>query len=279
MSGLLSGLSSLGLGDLEQEDIFGDVEKKKEEKVVQKAPTVQEKDLLYDKTYTCPVCNKNFTAKVMKTGKAKLLGTDRDLRPRYEGIDIQKYDVLLCPNCGYAALTRFFPHITPTQAKLIKEQISQKVQVRPRTGETYSYEEALENYKLALACAVVKHAKNSEKAYICLRTAWTLRGYEEYLRENPGAENAESVRIMAKSHIQNAYKGFMEALKTESFPMCGMDEITVNYLLAVLALESGEYEAASRMVARILTDSSVSSRIKDKARDLKEDILAGMKNA
>lgn len=278
MDGLLSGLSALGLDDLEQMDIFEDA-KKKQEETVEKVPEIMEKDLIYEKTYTCPVCDKNFTAKVMKTGKAKLLGTDRDLRPRYEGIDAQKYDVLLCSTCGYAALTRFFPHLTPTQVKLIKEQISRKVHLRAYEGEIYTYEEALEHYKLALASAVVKRAKNSEKAYICLKTAWLLRGYEEFLMENPdkGGEKLGAVRIMARTHIQNAYKGFSEALRTEGFPMCGMDEVTINYLLAVLAMEADDYDTASKMVARILTDPSVNSRIKDKARDLKEEILAGRK--
>ncbi len=278
MDGLLSGLSALGLDDLEQMDIFEDT-KKKQEETVEKVPEIMEKDLIYDKTYTCPVCDKNFTAKIMKTGKAKLLGTDRDLRPRYEGIDAQKYDVLLCSTCGYAALARFFPHLTPTQVKLIKEQISRKVHLHAYEGEIYTYEEALEHYKLALASAVVKRAKNSEKAYICLKTAWLLRGYEEFLRENPdkGGEKLEAVRIMARTHIQNAYKGFSEALKTEGFPMCGMDEVTINYLLAVLAMEADDYDTASKMVARILTDPSVNSRIKDKARDLKEEILVGLK--
>lgn len=279
MDGMLSGLAGLGLGNLENSDIFENPEEKKDAEQP-KTPEMLEQDLIYEKSNVCPVCDRKFQAKIMKTGKAKLLKTDRDLRPKYEAIDAQKYDVILCPSCGYAALTRFFPHIRDTQIKLIKEQISKVVRLRAYNGEIYTYEEALERYKLALANAVVKKAKNSEKAYICLKTAWLLRGYRESLEE----EGAEADKIKAAEsaeqlHLKNAYKGFTEALKSEGFPMCGMDETTINYLLAVLAMETGEYESASRILAKILTDTSVNARIKDKARELKEEILEGLKKA
>ncbi|MDE6016698.1 MAG: DUF2225 domain-containing protein [Acetatifactor sp.] len=277
MSGLLSGL---GLGDLENMDIFADPSKKQEEKEAVQKPTVQEKDFLFEKAFVCPVCDAKFVNKIMRTGKAKLLGTDKDLRPVHEGIDTQKYDVLLCPQCGYAALSRFFTQVTSTQAKFIKEQISGKVQLHEAKGETYSYEDAIERYKLALANAVVKRAKNSEKAYICLKSAWIFRGYAKQLEEENPQANADKIREaheMEEDYLQNAYKGFKEANQTESFPMCGMDELTIDYLLAVLALRYKEYDTASKLVAAILTSSTATPRIKDKARDLKEDILAEKK--
>lgn len=276
MNGLLSGL---GLGDLENVDIFADPSKKQEEQETVQKHTVQEKDLVYEKAFVCPVCDAKFVNKIMKTGKAKLLSTDRDLRPVHEGIDTQKYDVLLCHQCGYAALSRFFSQVTSTQAKFIREQITGKVQLHEYKGETYSYEDAIERYKLALANAVVKRAKNSEKAYICLKSAWIFRGYAKQLSEDPqvNADKIQEAQAMEESHLQNAYKGFMEASQTESFPMCGMDEMTIDYLLAVLALRYKDYDIASKLVAAIITSPTANARTKDKARDLKEDILAEMK--
>lgn len=276
MNGLLSGL---GLGDLENVDIFADPSKKQEEQENVQKHMVQEKDFIYEKAFVCPVCDAKFVNKIMKTGKAKLLSTDRDLRPVHEGIDTQKYDVLLCHQCGYAALSRFFSQVTSTQAKFIREQITGKVQLHEYKGETYSYEDAIERYKLALANAVVKRAKNSEKAYICLKSAWVFRGYAKQLSEDPqaNADKIQEAQAMEESHLQNAYKGFMEASQTESFPMCGMDEMTIDYLLAVLALRYKDYDIASKLVAAILTSPTANARTKDKARDLKEDVLAEMK--
>lgn len=36
-------------------------------------------------------------------------------------------------------------------------------------------------------------------------------------------------------YLQNAFKGFVEAQKSERYPMCGMDEYTMDYLTAALA--------------------------------------------
>ena len=63
---------------------------------------------------------------------------------------------------------------------------------------TYTYEDALARYQLALVNAIVKQAKNSEKAYICLKAGWLMRGYAEwlltdegkaYLHSNPNLKN------------------------------------------------------------------------------------------
>lgn len=275
MAGILSGLGDLGLGSLENLELYEtpkEVEKKKEE------IKIEEKDLIYDKTFSCPVCYEDFTAKIIKTGKAKLLGTDWDLRPRYEGIDPAKYDVQVCPKCGYAALTRFFPNITGGQAKLIKENISPKVRMSRFDGEIYTYEEALERYKLALVNAVVKRGRASEKAYICLKSAWVLRGYMEYIEESGDTtQNLETLKEQEEEYLGNAYTGFVEARQSELFPMCGMDEATIDYLLAELAAHFKKYDVASKLVASLLTSTTATTRIKDKARELKEKILAELK--
>lgn len=277
--GILSGLGGLGLGGLEGMDIFEEEESKKEASAAAAPPKIEEKDLVYDKSFTCPVCDTEFRAKIMKTGKAKLLGTDQDLRARYEGIDSVKYDVELCPVCGYAALSRYFSNLGSAQAKLIKEKISMSVHITEYHDEIYSYEQAYERYQLALACAMVKKAKASEKAYICLKSGWLVRGWRESLQDN-GKENETLVEELKKQeddYLQNAFRGFAEARKSESFPLCGMDEVTVDYLLAVLAIRFKKYEIASQLVAGILTSSSANARMKDKARDLKVQIMAEIK--
>lgn len=282
MAGLLSGLAGLGLENLEKVDIFENPKSDVNEDVgkAQAAITkIEEKDLVFEKVFECPVCDTKFTAKIMKTGKAKLIGTDQDLRAKYEGIDAVKYDVQLCPKCGYAALGRYFPHISFGQAKLIRESISKKVHLHTYSGEIYTYDEALERYKMCLANAVVKRARASEKALICLKSGWLVRGYQEYLQEkgeNNQAKLAE-LKDMEDTYMMNALTGFEEAVQSESFPMCGMDEMTINYLLAVLAARFKKYDIASKMIASILTSASANVRMKDKARDLKEQIMEDLK--
>lgn len=274
--GIFAGLKELGLGDLENSELFGE-EEKAEQQVAEPAQP-EETDYIYDKSFTCPVCDTQFTSRVMKTGKAKLVSMDLDLRPRYVGIDATKYDVELCPHCKYAALTRYFTAMTSGQIHLIKEQISDKVKLQPHSEDYYTYEEAMERYKIALVCAMVKKAKNSEKAYICLKSAWLLRGYAEELESKRQLlpQQREELGRQEQEYLQNAFKGFVEAQKSERYPMCGMDEYTMDYLTAALAYEIGELDTASQYVSRLLA-SMANNRVKDKARDLKELIVAKRK--
>ena len=79
-------------------------------------------------------------------------------KPKYDQVDLLKYDIIMCPHCGYAALSRFFKFVTSLQSKNIKATISASFKPQTEVKETYSYEDALERYKLTLANAIVKQA-------------------------------------------------------------------------------------------------------------------------
>ena len=261
---LFSGLDQFGLGKLEKMDVFEDESKKNSAQGKPAEQKITEEDLLFDKTYTCPVCDSEFHSKMVRTGKVKLLSADTDLRPKYQLVDSLKYD--------YAALSRFFKFMMPAQAKLIRENISKNFSGLKPTGNIYTYDDAIARHQLALANAVVKKAKASEKAYTCLKMAWLYRGKAETLpKETPDYDkqikelHAEETELLA-----NAYEGFMSAFSKESFPMCGMDEITMTYLIADLARRIGKYEESSRWISRVLTSRAANERIKNKARDIKE---------
>ena len=280
MAGILAGLARFGLGKLENMEVYEAPKKTEAGEAVAKpkTQTLQEQDFLFDKSCTCPICDKEFKARTVKVGKAKLSGSDLDLRPRYEQIDMLKYDVIMCPFCGYAALSRFFKFVTAPQARNIKKMISETFQPQKETKEVYTYDEALERYKLTLANAIVKQAKSSERAYICLKTAWLLRGKAERLDKNlPDYEEQKKQCAEEENEfLHNALDGFIAARQSENFPMCGMDEPTVDYLIAVTAMRFEQYEVASKMIAGIM-QSATTPRMKDKTRDLKEMLMAKVK--
>lgn len=279
--GIFGGLKSLGLGNMEGMDLYEEPKKEQEKQkpASAAAPKPQEKDLIYDRSFVCPVCDSPFTAKIMKSNKARLLGTDQDLRARYDGIDAVKYDVVMCPICAYAAIIRFFPSVTSSQAKMIREKISQNVVLTKYDEETYSYEQAMERYKLALVNAVVKRAKAGEKAYICLKSAWLLRGYRESLQEKEDYDRnlTDQLERQEEEFLENAYKGFSEARQSEMLPICGMNGITVDYLVAVLAMRFKDYNVAIKLLSVVITSSGTSPRIKDRARDMKDQIQRELK--
>jgi len=276
MANLFSGLEAFGLGKMSELDVYASEEKtskpvgdttegNEKDKIV-------EADFVFDKSYTCPVCEKDFKVKMIKTGKIKLISADTDLRPKYQHIDSLKYDAVVCPHCGYAALNRFFNYMTSQQAKLIREQISASFKGINENCEIYSYDDAIARHKLALVNTIVKKSKLSERAYTCLKTAWLLRGKAETLPEDTPnyEETIEQLQQEEMEFITNAYEGFVEAFSKEMFPMCGMDEHTVTYLVADLARRIGKRDEASRWISKVLISRTANERIKAKARDLKD---------
>lgn len=275
MSNLFSGLEDLGLNNLSGMELFEQKEKEEQkEKVKTETPEAKEAELILEKSFTCPVCNREFKSKQVRTGKVKLVAQDSDLRPRYQLVDSLKYEAIVCPRCGYAALSRFFNFMTSAQAKLIRENISANFKGMKEEKEILSYEEAITKYKLALVNTVVKHARASEKAYTCLKLAWLYRGQAETLPETAPDREGKIKELQAseKELLSNAYDGFTEAFSKESFPMCGMDEITLTYLTADLARRIGKYSEALQMIARVITSREANERIKSRAREMKDMI-------
>lgn len=272
MSDIFSGLEGFGLENTKDIEVF-EKEKTETEKVTQSSgdTIVLEEDLLFEKSYTCPVCEHEFKSKMVRTGKAKLLGADTDLRPKYQGVDSLKYDAVMCPHCGYAALNRYFNFVMASQAKMIKEQISKTFKDTTPDAKIYDYDTALSRHKLALLNTVVKKGKASEKSYTCLKIAWLYRGKREKMREENGDRHKmEELFREEMQFLTTAYEGFSTAYSKEEFPMCGMDENTLSYLLADLARRIGKREEAKKWVAKVLVARSANKRIKDKALDLKE---------
>lgn len=241
--------------------------------------SMKEEDYLFDKWQECPVCYGNFKNKMVRTGKVRMVRTDRDLRPVFDQVDPIKYDVMLCPHCGYAALGKFFRDIKTYQIPMVKEGISKSFTAPAMEGSTYTYEEALWRYKMCMVNNMVRNSKTSEKAYTCLKTGWLLRSMGEAL--DPETEGYEEkladIKKKEKEYLKNALDGLINAMQTEEFPICGMDEPTYDYLIAVLAIDFEQYDTASRLISGILTSSMANSRTKDKARDLKEELMQKMK--
>lgn len=285
MSNVL-GLEKFGLGKVKIDDIFEEGEKKTEqprETVVEEQPVKSahnEIEFLLPKACKCPVCDTSFRTRQVKTGRARRMQPDFDLRPRFHDIDTNKYDVTACPKCGYAALNRNFEHITPGQIKLVRQEVSNKFRpsgpVNPNEPlEPYTYQEAIERYQLALFCTVAKKGKTSEKAYILLKLAWLNRGLAEMLegKGESGSEEYVEAREQEAAYYSEAYEGMIKAVASENFPMCGMDESTVNILMAGMAFKLEKYDVASKLVSTVIVSRTAPAAAKERAQNLKEEIL------
>lgn len=277
---ILDGMESLGLGHLKDAEIYAqpdagtDSTKKNTEKAKnapqESKPEETEESFLYLKDYECPVCGDKFKATVVKTGKARLLKQDKDLRPIYKGVDSHKYDVVHCNKCGYAVISKYYGPLAKPHKELLKQNIASKYKPMEPVGLAYHYEEAFMKYKLALVNAVCRQAKDSEKAYICLKTAWMLRGMQEHHEEVFDVEtySLEKLKDMEDEYLKEAFDGFIKARQSEAPPIAGMNEITLDYLLAVLSLRFDDFEDAVKLLQGIISSSQAGNAQKDKAREL-----------
>lgn len=232
-----------------------------------------ERAYILDKTIECDACQRRFTTKQVKTGKARLVGTDDILKPIYTGVDPVKYDIVLCPYCGYAASQRNYGHLTPKQRESVRTNIEPKFTMSLEESDVYSYDVAIKRCKMAMLTEMVIHGKVSESAYLCLKLAWLYRGKIEELRQMQVPE--EYIAMYGryeKEYIVDAYKGFKEALQTMYPPICGMDEMTIMYLLASLGFHCGELDEARKFAGNVITSRTASSKLKDKARDIMDQI-------
>lgn len=279
--GLFSGMEKFGLGKFSETKIMEEkktVQKKVVEKQIDtRTPEEKEADNLLDKKYQCPVCDVTFTSKIVRAGKVKLSGKDTDLRPIYEGMDPLKYDVITCDICGYSALTRYFGKLATRQIKEIKEQLGGSFTGIDFKNPIYSYDEAIERYKLALLTVIIKGGKNSERGYVCLKLAWVLRGKRATLKsDDPVFKELYEEELES---LENAYNCFNAAMLNEQFPIAGMDENTLLYVMADIARKLKKFEESARLVGKILTSRAASDRLKNQTLELKELIKQDMQMA
>ena len=255
MFGIFKGLDKLLSAEVENIDIYNKNEDKNNKSVAKKA--LEPKDVLYLKDYECPVCKNMFKNSTVKLRTTKYIRSDTDLKMYHEPLDPMYYDVIFCTNCGYAAISKQFAKLTAKQEELIKDRIMKNF--KPTEYPlVLSLDQAIERYKMALFNTIVKKGKDGEKAYLCLKLAWLYR--------DKGDEKLE------RECIENSIHGFTEAFPKEDFPICGLEIHTLTYILADLSRRTGDDKKCLQYLGSIIVDRSANTRIKDKARMLKDMI-------
>lgn len=241
-----------------------------------------EEEFIFDKRMTCVACGEPFKTKVLKSSKARRIGSDIDLRPRHAHIDTLKYGICSCPTCGYSALHSSFSHVVGRQIDNIKQEVCVRFIPENRDGwKSYSYDQAIRLHELALKCAQAKPAKDGEKAYLHLLLAWLIREKgaqadeieDEALRET----SREACSRQADEHYLQAFEGFEQAMMNEMFPIMGMNQPTLEYVMAYMAYYFGKIEVAAKLLGSVLTNKNASRHVKDNALDLKDEIIVQLR--
>ncbi|MBO4775555.1 MAG: DUF2225 domain-containing protein [Lachnospiraceae bacterium] len=230
---------------------------------------MSEADKVFKKSYKCPICDSNFKCLTVKQGKARMVSSDIDLKVNYRDIEPLKYDIILCPVCGYAALERYFDRVSAFQRKNIIDKICQSFSYVFEDKDEFTFDDAIVRYKFAVLTSQVKMSKASEFGFLCLKMGWLYRSYADSLDESMKKKKAE-LKEQEKTYLTNAFNYFETARAKEQSPICGMDEITFDTLLASLCVELDKKDEAKKYMSIILSNRNATKRVKDKIFDLKE---------
>ena len=217
--------------------------------------TEEQMALLYPKTFPCPVCGKDFINFIVRKTKLRTLNIETDFKTNFYTIDPNKYEVLLCSYCGYAALQAYFDRISDKQQALIIQKIKPahkyKEYSMPLTDE-----DALERYMQAAKCAAAIGAKAGQRAIISLKAAWLFRDMGDKQKE--------------LACLNEAYIGLKEAYSTESFPIGAMDEQTTQFMIAELARRIGDFGEALKWISSVVVAKGIPSSLKERAQIIKD---------
>ena len=229
---------------------------------------------LFDRKHVCPVCDREFTVKTVKSGTVRSDGMDVDMYQRVVNIDVVKYRVIECPHCGYADMDTTFDRMMDRERKTLKgESLKWSLPDSPSDGER-EYEEAFRMYRSAIRCDLIRGAKKGKRAYTALHAAWVLRGWRNMLTdmgtkvrsEDPMSEEEEN------KLLRYALKNYKEAELTEDFPISGMDEPTFDYLMGALSYETGNITDSGKYVLKALQNKSLKAVIRIMAEDLRDTL-------
>lgn len=254
MINIFEELREIGFENLEKVELFPPKEEISEKEKERNKKTYSIEEVLYDKSYVCPVCNKEFKSKAIRSGKNRLLTVDLDLKANYDTVNPLLYECIVCENCGYAALSKNFNVLTTSQIRWIKEQICSRYKTH-HYPPVLTEKDGIQRYKLALLNSYVKKSKDGEKAYICLKIAWLYRDMKE--------------KALEELFLQHALTGFENAYSNERFPIFELGELTTAYIIADIYRRMKAYDKAMQWVSFVVVDRSVSLRLKTKALHLK----------
>ena len=203
---------------------------------------------LYDKKFTCPVCDYNFVSKKLRSRFVKPIRTDSDFGPVFAKGDSNNplfYYVAVCPECGFAFSEDFSTNISQTSKQRVREELSAKMEKTVDYGQERDFSQAVNTYKLAIYSGQLVRERHLVLAKLCHRLAWLYRGMEEVAEERRFLE-------LAASEFEQAY--INSDYDEEKVP-----EIQILYLVGAINHKLGKYNEAVQFFAKV-TEHETRSR-------------------
>lgn len=204
----------------------------------------------------CPVCGE--TTRVVKV-KSKLLAerTDEDFCVHYKDFNPYFYKIWFCEHCGFAADEKIFLGSIPlTHKRKIQEFLNSR-KLGLKFVEERQVPDAVASFKLAIFYAELTGQSLAKRAGLYLELGWIYRASEEKEREGEMLERAISL--------------YDRSLMTERYPINGLSDNTVIYLIGAIYYRLHDFEKSTQYLSRIIGDQRIRDEdivLYKRARDL-----------
>jgi uncharacterized protein len=210
----------------------------------------------YDKKTQCLSCKHSYTTTRIRSRFVKLTGYDSDFCPLYQSDEVNPllYNVSVCPQCGFSYTDDFTVYIPPVLKAELEKKISLHWQPQDY-GKLRSYEDAINTYKLAAYCALIKKEKKVTIAGLYLRTAWLYR------KTNDKEQERRFINLAAHEYI--------DAYLSDGVPGASMSETKLLYIIAELLRRQDKIEEAIVYLSKVISKQHLSTepKIIEMARD------------
>lgn len=219
---------------------------------------------MYYKETKCPVCECKFKTIKVKSNASIVDRKDEDFCPYYKELNPLYYEIIVCPECAYAASETTFNEI-PEYGLIMLRNAFKTRRVARNYCEIREWSDALDSFKLALLTATTRKAKANVIAGICLRIAWIYR------EKNDEKE---------KDFLKYSYENYRKTFEDEEPPYGNLSEIMLSYILGELARRIDLTEDAKYWLGKTIQSPQRKDnpRVEEMARNqlllVKEDLKA-----
>lgn len=226
-----------------------------------------DQEYLYDKTLECNVCHKKYTTKKILSKYIRASKHDTDFCSYYSSTNKNPllYYVQVCPNCGFSSSEEFSTYFPPSTLEAIEEKLCANW-----SGSNYgierSVDQAINSYKLAIYCAILKNEKHISLAGLYLRLSWLYR--TEKINEE---EEKRFLRLALNEYMNSYSKG--------DFNDKQLTEIKLLYLIGELSRRLDQQEQATRYLSRVIEmqhntlEKGIVEMAKDRWAEIREQKL------
>ncbi len=225
------------------------------------APSTHE-TYLFDKDTECPVCEKKFPVRMMRSSKLRLDKVDNDMRQRFEEFEPLWYAVWICPHCFYSNFNFEFKQISDAlKPKIIEHGKTLQGKVNLNFSIPRKIDEVFLSYYMALQTLQQNGKPEPGKfAKVWLRLSW--------LYSDVGDEE------MYDFTTREAYTAFKDSFFNSRRDSSVEQDQRLNLLLGELSLRVGEKEEAMKFYRDAIVRKSGGNNVLNKQA---EDCLSSLK--